>query len=248
MINFWKANRKRIFLRKPRILITLLVFIVLDWLLVRTAMKGEQWNSVTFMNMLEGYKSVLIVVLGLIEFIYVFASDIKAKTMQTAIAMGIKRRHVIFTKYLDLAFLTIVDILIFTVSELIIGAITGAPLKAYQVGDLMVLIFMTWLSIQAYAGFAMIITFLLQNSALGGLVFLILSTKQGYNALNFLFNLKYVRVLHLSDYLLSTSLSKFQAQILTSNFDFLSFILIVLYFLLAFGLCHRIFRKKELNL
>ena len=247
MNNYWKANCKRILSRKPRIIITLLLFIALDALMIYSS-KQQKWNSVAFMDMLEGYKTILIVALGLIEFIYVYASDLKAKTMQTAIAMGVRRRHVILTKYLDLAFLTIVDLLILTATELIVGAITGAPLKAFQISDLLILIFMIWLSIQAYAGFAIIVTLFLQNSALGGLVYLILSTKQGYNVLSFVFNLKLIRSLQLSSYLLSPSLNKFQAQILTSNFDFLSFLLIVFYLVLAFVLCLRVFRKKELNL
>ncbi len=247
MKNYWKANCKRILSRKPRIIITLLFFIALDGLMIYSS-KNQEWNSVAFMDMLQGYKTILIVALGLIEFIYVYASDLKAKTMQTAIAMGVRRRHVILTKYLDLAVLTIIDLLILTASELIVGAITGAPLQAFQIGDLLILIFMTWLSIQAYAGFAIIVTLFLQNAALGGLVYLILSTKQGYNVLSFVFNLKLIRSLKLSGYLLSPSLNKFQAQILTSNFDFLSFILIVFYIAIAFVLCLRVFRKKELNL
>lgn len=247
MKNYWKANCKRILSRKIRIIITLLLFIALDALMIYSS-KNQKWNSVTFMDTLQGCKTVLVVALGLIEFIFVYASDLKAKTMQTAIAMGVRRRHVILTKYFDLAFLTIVDLLILTASQLIVGAITGAPLQTYQIGDLLILIFMTWLSIQAYAGFAIIVTLLLQNSALGGLVYLIFATKQGYNVLSFLFNLKIIRSLQLSGYLLSPSLNKFQAQILTSNFDFLSFILIVFYIVIAFVLCLRVFHKKELNL
>lgn len=247
MINYWKADCKRVFRRIPRILMMLVLVAVFNYLLFK-ASQQDGWNSVQFLNTIEGFAVIYIICAGFIEFLYIYASDLKARTMQVGIAMGMKRRRVIGTKYLDMAILSFVDLLFFMITLLIVGTATGASLQAYQIKDVIILFVEIWVSIQAYAGFGTLVTLFMQNAPLGGFVYFLLSARIVHQGFAYVFGLKLVRSLKLTNYLLTDSISKFKAQLLVGSLDLPSIILILIYVVGIFLIACRVFKDKELDL
>lgn len=247
MINYLKADCKRVFRRIPRIIIMLIMIGIFDYFLIKET-GSDGWNSVKLLGKIEDFIEIYIFCAGFIEFVYIFASDLKAKTMQVGIAMGIKRRRVIGTKYLDIAVLSFVDLLFFMANMIIIGTVTGAGLKAFQFRDVIVIFVIAWLSIIAYTSFGTLVTLFMQNASLGALVYLIISFNFVNMGLKYIFDLKFIRCLKLSNYILTGCISKFKAQLMVGVFDIRSGIVIAIYLVGVFLICCRIFRKKELSL
>lgn len=246
MKNYVKADIRRILPRIPRILILVAYFAVFIAMYIIDARK-DTWNSVAFVALVQTYCSFMPPILGLIELICVYSDDFRAKTMQVAIGIGISRKKVVLAKYIEIALVTLFDLLIFALLCTVMNAITGIVLRSDLVLEIFGQLLFCWLSVIGYSGLSMILIFALQSTGLATILYLVLSTALVQWALGNITNLPAIRGLHLQNVLLTTALNNFRSKIIIGSLDFRSSITIIIYFVVSYVITVEIFKKRELE-
>lgn len=245
MSNYILADLKRIMIRVPRLIMMLLVYAVLVIIIAVTY--RVSWNSVNFVLFIQKYISFLPIVLGMIELVAVYADDFKAKTMQVAIGIGLSRSRVVFCKQVELLVISILDLLIFAIIMLGGAFILDAGLTGAQVGELIVSLVMTSVTIISYTGLTMIVMFYSQGTGTGRIVYLALVTGLVAQVASLALSIKILAPLHLSSFTLEYALSVAKARLLLGSFDLKSFLTIAAYLVVSFILTSVLFKKRELE-
>lgn len=244
--NYVKADIWRIVKRIPRMIAILIMNIVFAIVIIK-ASAGDSWNSVFFMGkMLTGF-SIIAWLCGIVEFISVFSDDFRAKTMQVAIGMGMKRRHVILTKWLDCMFLIISDMLLVCIVGLLTGAATGVRVNGEQLVDLLINVLGEILVSGAYYSLAMVLVFFMQSVLIPLIVYICLVVNLFHTILQYLFSLEAIRSWNLSKYLLTDASQLFVSRLTVGTFDVKALLLILAYIIIGYVLSSVVFRKKELE-
>jgi hypothetical protein len=246
MIHYWKADCIRITKRIPRVLIVLAILIVYGILLVRASGK-DNWNSVVFVADFINYVGLAPIFFGIVELAVVFSDDLKAKNMQVGIGMGLTRGQVVRTKYLDIAYMAFVDFACLAVSQIILAYVTGAALQGSQLWDVMAASVIGWISTLAYTAVCVFLILLLQNAAIGILLYIVLEVGLIYTLLGKLFDLALIRSLHLEKFLLTTMLGKLQAQLMVGKLDCGSAVGVIVYIAIFYVIAVSVFRRRELE-
>ena len=247
MIHYWKADCIRILKRVPRLIVTILLLLIYAGVLCYTSTKTG-WNSVKFLEFISFEIVVAPPLFGTVELIFVYGDDMKAKTMQQAIGRGLSRGQVLGTKILELAAVSLVDLVVLGTMQQLIGLATGIRLKNGQPLELFAYYCSIWIAMMAYGMLAGLATSLIRNAALGACIYLALSLSLVSGLLQVLFNMSFVKNLHLSNYLLTSCINMLQAQLIVNRFAAGSALGIVIYLVIAYILALRIFKHKELEL
>lgn len=246
MIHYITADLRRIIKRLPHIIALAFVLAILI-ILIAVIRNGDAWTSVTFTLTVEKYIAFLPLLLGLIELLAVFADDFKAKTMQVAIGIGIPRRQVVLSKFLETAVLALTDLILFTAVCFIAGAVCGAGLNGGQIMEICINMTGDWLSIIGYASFTMILLFFTQSTGPGTLLNILFS----YGLINTLIGLTdeidAIQFLHIGQYTFTSLQKLFITRLQIGSFHFGSFIGIILYILCGCLLSILVFRHRELD-
>lgn len=246
MINYLRADLKRIYMRIPRLIALLVVYAALIAMLCFSV--DEEWNGINFVVTLSQFSIALPVLLGVIELVSVYADDFKAKTMQIAIGIGIKRRRVILVKLIEMAVLICTDLLFLALVALIVGGgILHAGLQAEQYVDTAVLILDVWMKIVGYSSISMILMFFMQSTGMATLVYIALSSTVVYRLSSMLLEAKWIAPLHLGRYTITALLNIFHSQLVLGNFHIASLIGILIYVGLGFGITVFLFKGRELE-
>ncbi len=246
MLHYWKADCRRIMKRIPRLLLLAAVILIDTLIFIRTAGEGG-WNSATCLSHLSNLVGFMPIFFGMIELSAVYGDDFRARIMQVAIGLGISREKVVLTKYLESAFLLFTDYLFFGVYFLILSKISGVSMNAGQLGELAVGIGVAWLLTLVYMGVTGILTINQQGTGASILLYLALSTTIIRSLLDSLLNLKAIRGLHLSQYLLSTASDLFRSRLLLGTFDVRALVTVLCYLVGAYAATVLLFRHKELE-
>lgn len=244
--NYVNADIWRISKRIPRIIAILFVNIVFAVVIVK-ASTGDSWNSVFFMDKMLGGFSFVSAWCGIVEFIAVFSDDFKAKTMQVAIGAGIKRRHVILTKWIDCMFLLLSDLVFVCIVGLLTGMATGVHVNTEQLGDLLINVLGVVLKAGAYYSLTMIPVFFLQSVMISLIIYFCLSTGLVYQIFQYLFSLEAIRSWNLDGFLLTSAGKQFISRLIVGTFDIKSFLLVLVYAVVGYVVSSLLFRKKELE-
>ena len=246
MLHYWKADCRRVMKRIPRLILLAAVFLVDTAIFAMTVREGG-WNSVTCLAHLSNLVSFMPIVFGLIELSAVYGDDFRARIMQVAIGLGISREKVVLTKYLESAFMLFADYLFFGGYFLILSRITGVSLNAEQLGELFIGIGGAWLVSLAYTEITGILTINLQGTGASILIYLALSSTLIRSLLDSVFNLKVIRGLHLSRFLLTTAGDLLRSRLLLGTFDAAAFVIVLCYLAGAYAVTVLLFRRKELE-
>ncbi len=246
MMHYWQADCIRILRRVPRIIATAAILVIYAIAVIYISTKTS-WNSVTFLAAAASGISMAMIALGLVEFGAVFSDDLKAKSIQAAIGMGISRKKVVLTKYLEIGTIALLDLVCLGLATGICGALTDISLTAAQMAEAIHYLSGAWISIVAYCGAAMIFAFLLQGTGIASLVYLGLSLTFVDSLLEKALNLQVIRGLHLSQYLLSKSLESLNSKLILGIPDAGTMIRVAVYIVGFYLITVALFRRHELE-
>lgn len=247
MIHYWKADCIRITKRVPRLVLTLAILVFYSILLVKASGK-DSWNSVVFLSKFMTYMAFSPVVLGMIELAVVYADDLSCRNMQVGIGMGFSRKQVVRTKYWDVAYMSLVDLVSLALTQTVIACATGAAPKASQLRDIVAVTFSSWIMMLAYFAIASAVILLLQNASIGILLYLLLSVSLVCEALKKVFNFALIRNLHLERFLLTTLIGKLQAQLMIGKLAYGCAAGVVIYIVAFYALTSKVYQHRELEL
>ena len=245
MGRYFIADMHRIFRRIPRYIIVVLLFGLLGYIMY-SATKDE----VTIYQLVEVLvKAVpyISIGFGLIEYIYVFTEDFKAKTMQVAIGTGISRRKVILTKWLESGFLCAFDYIVLIAVIFIAGGINGISFAGDSAKDVYILFLFGWIKAFICTGMTMIVVFLSQATTGGMLLYLALSTGIIKLLLETLLDIDAIKFLGLSSILLSNLIDTARSRAILGTFSTSHIIGIIIYAAACYIASWMLFKNRELE-
>ena len=139
MLNYIRADYKRILTRLPRIILLVLFEAAFMFHILNSWNKAAgNFTSVSMMNAASTFfKMWILFFIGISAFHQTFAFDFRAKTIQVALGLGISRLKVVIAKLIQLALVMLTDLLITCGVLGILSVITGVYLNAEQFGFLL---------------------------------------------------------------------------------------------------------------
>lgn len=191
--------------------------------------------------------NTLCLVFGLVEYIYVYSDDMKAKTMQIAIGTGIHRKSVIMTKWIEALVLCFFDFVFLGVCFFICCRLTGVALSAEPVGDVVIVLIFGLVKIMGALSFTSMFLFYTQNSGMGMLVYLAAALGIVNVVFDTVLTLGPLKNLPLSSMLFENLMTAARARALIRSFSFMHIIGLVLYFVVFHIIAVRLFEKRELE-
>lgn len=169
MLNYIRADYKRIVTRLPRVIFIILfeacfmIHILNSW--NKTA---GNFTSVSLMNASSTFFKILLTfVIGTMDFNQTFAFDFRAKTIQVALGLGVSRLKVVIAKVIQLALVMLTDLLLTCGVLGILSVITGVYLNFQQFGFLLTTGLGSILLVTCSVSLLMPLIFRTQNMVLG---------------------------------------------------------------------------------
>lgn len=246
MLNYIKADLKRLSTRSSRLVMVGVSYLILGILIGVT--KIQSWSAYEFTSRIQMYLQYFIpFILGVIEIGAVYGDDFRAKTMQVAIGTGISRPMVVLAKLVELAVMTLFDLVGFCAITFASAGILQAGLTAEHVGDMLLFHVITLLRIVCFASVAMIPMFYSQGSGVGTLVYLAIAFPILPSMLGELLKAGPLLTLHLDQYIINKQLDQFGAYLLAHTFNLGNLLGIALHLLLCYFITVLLFRKRELE-
>lgn len=262
MMNYVKADMIRIFKRIPRtvlILVTLAAFALGSFIYV-SAMNiladpeiaalglGFEADPNAVFNAISYAALYVAGLFGLFELIYVFSDDLKAKTAQIAIGVGVSRVKVILSKFFELLILLATDMVLLLGVSILMSGLLGSMMTGAQIFEMIKsLTFGMLVTNIAYSCLVFILIFTTQSMTLAVLGFLALKFHLVSGALGMTDYIKVLRPLNLGSYTLTTMLGKASAMLEGAAFNLIPILAIVAYMGVALIVTSLIYRKKELE-
>lgn len=247
MKNYILADISRLIRRIPRIILLVLTYIAAMSYFIYSS-RTTVWNSVSFITGFSACITLIGMVICLIEFMFVFASDFKAKVMQMAIGRGLSRPKVVLAKFLEVGIMNIMSLVVLCVLSLLFGLATGIQLNGTQAYELAITFVMTVVEKLIYTAITSIFLFLLQNAGLAALIYVIVALDPISYLWSFLSPyFKLIVALHFKDYCYGTICGLFKSNLILGKFNFGALIGILVYLVGAYLITVAVFRKKELE-
>lgn len=244
MIRYLKADLHRISRRIPRYIALVLLYAVC---IIAALFFAEGRTIYEIINVMTKIIPYVCCIFGLIEYIYVYSDDVKAKTMQIAIGTGIHRGKVILTKWLELLILCVLDFIVLFVVFCVCCTVRGASLSGEPAADIIILILFGLIKIMGCVGFTMIFHFRTQNASTGMLVYL----ASAFGIVNMFFStlvtIGFLKNLPLSSMLFDSLLDVARARAIIGSFSFPHILGIVIYLVAAYFITLKLFEKRELE-
>ena len=245
MKNFMSADLHRIMTKKIRVLLVALLAIIE----VISVLKGISGDKNTIEMTLEvggldiGYTCVIM----LINIFIAYGDDIRAKSMQAALGMGLKRHQLVVAKWFDLSAVIILDMLFLTIVQFIPLIVAGKLAGSFVVGQVIVNQISVTLAMILSMTLTMIILFQTQKAILGVLMYAYITFQISSSILSLAVSNKFVQRFQLWDIGAENQLSMFISKLWIGQFDIKNFLMVVLYFVIGFGVTIYLFRRKELD-
>lgn len=245
MLNYIKADLFRILARGKRwILVGVVFFIdaIIFWPSAESGMTGVD-NA----EMIESVLKWLPLAIGFIEIMYVFGDDFRGKTAQIAIGVGIKRRHVVLAKWLEMIILAFLDTLLVVITGVVLCAFSAGAIPAELFGDLFVQTLMCVLAAAAYSAMVLPILFMSQGTTLSMLVYLLLSAGLIHKLMELIGRIKAISGLHLSNYTLTNCLNVLRSRLILGSLHFESLLGTLIYLGIFLFITDYFYRRLELE-
>ena len=246
MKGYWGADCRRIMKRIPRLVI--LIALNLIYAIVLLTKSGDaSWNSVEFLSFFSPSVGYMALFAGVVELNAVYGDDLKARTIQVAVSRGISRQKVVLTKLLEGAFLLLLDLAFLTVLLTTLAAGTGAGLHPEQVLEIFSLFLSNWLMNVACFAIAAILTVSLQGTMIATFLYLAIASTMLDYFLRYVLEMKALRGLHLSQFLLTSAAGNFQSRLVLGTFDVKNLLIVCVYIAASYVISLLLFRHKELE-
>ena len=246
MGNFIKADVYRIMTKRSRIVLMLL-FVLVRMIRLFSKMASPEINIYEATDQIGGFDVIYVMIMMLVNLFIIYGDDIKARSMQVAIGLGMKRTQIVIAKWISMVIVVSSDLLFLTILEFAGVGISGKLASGYMVTTVLLGRLDTLLEIIMSVTLSMGVTFFTQKIVLGVFVYLIVILC-GLNSIVRCFaSVEIVRRLRLWQISAVTQLEIFQSKLYLGLFDWKSFVIILIYLALGFGVTMRLFKKKELD-
>ena len=249
MLNYIRADVKRILRRSSHLVPMLLAFIIFACTLYFPN-RNTQVTAVTLVTSACSVLDWLVIFVGLFEMIAVFAEDFKVKTMQVAIGLGISRNKVVLCKLLEVAVLLALDCIVMTLLTMGLGAVMGTSISFVVLKDLIFTLLIKCLLAQVVAvSLTMIVLFVTQSTILSIFVYVFVAAGTVNMLLSVmpLFGMNALEGLNLHRLTLSYLVGSFHTRILLGTFEITSFVGILIYLGAGIFTTCKLFGKRELD-
>ena len=249
MLNYIRADVKRILHRSTHLFPMLLAFIIFACMLYFPN-RNAQMTAVTLVTSACSTLDWLVLLIGLFEMIAVFAEDFKVKTMQVAIGLGISRNKVVLCKLMEVAVLLVLDCIVVALLTMGLGAVMGVSIGFAVLKDLIFALLIKCLLAQVVAvSLTMIVLFTTQSSILSIFVYLFVAAGTVNMLLSVMpmFGMTALESLNLHRLTLSYLVSSFYTRILLGTFEITSFAGILVYLGAGIFATCKLFGKRELD-
>jgi len=248
MNNYILANLKRI-LAKKSFYTTTIIFIGL--MLFLTYVKaGPDYTSTGYINDVQTMIGLYPLLVGLAIFIATFYDDFKAKTVQSALGLGVSKTQVIFSKIIEVVILAIILGVITAVIIMLFPILFHIDMSAESYKNITIQYIGATVQMIGYFCLCLPILFFRYSAIEGVILYVMLSSSVIYIfSTLFLGSETVINIIGDKTFLiLSNSISKIKGAIISSSsIDFTSVMMLILYFVLPIGLTIILFKKKELE-
>lgn len=244
MKRYMNADLHRIFTRVPRYIVLAVLFAAIFFVITQTS---EDKTVYEFISGFISYVNFFFGVIGLAEFIFVYADDFKAKTMQVAIGTGISRKRVILTKWAEVAVLMLIDMLVMALLIIVAAAAKGVGFTADVAGQFLILLIFGVIKVIGSVGFTMIFIFWTHNTTVGILIYLVTVSEIVAHLFESVLEAGFLSSLHISSYTFSGLMQLSRARMMAGSFNFWYNFGMILYLAAFFFLTCLVFRRRELE-
>lgn len=246
MLHYYLADLKRILARIPRMLSLIAIYglIIAIVLLV----KDENFNSIVFMQLAVKCASIgLGFLLGIVELMAVFGDDFKARNMQVAIGLGIRRSQVVLVKWMEQMLLVFLDLVFYLLLIVILGLALRLNVILPQYRELLIVLVNIWIRLTCVTSLTMIFLFYVQSSNLSVLIFLIINSGLLTQLLGLTDMVDWMKKLHISQYTMTSMLDVLEARMQLGVASIGTIAAVLFYALAGYGITVYLFQKKELE-
>ena len=244
MNRYLNADLHRICTRLPRYIALALVYAVIFFVITQTS---DDKTVYEFIASFSSYVNFFFGAIGLLEFLFVYGDDFKAKTMQVAIGTGVSRRRVILTKWAEVAILMLVDTAVMALVIAVAAATNSVSFSADIIGQFFILLLFGVIKVIGSVGFSMIFVFWTHNTTVGMLLYLATVTEIVGHLFGALLDVNFLSGLHISGYTFSGLMQLSRARLMMGSFNFWYNLGLVLYLAAFFFLTCLVFRRRELE-
>lgn len=245
MKNYFWADFHRIMTKKSRIFLVILLAAAEGMFILKDILSDR--------NIIEATNNI-----GRLDLLYIngimlaniwisFGDDIRAKSMQAALGIGIKRYQIVITKWmtmigisvLDIAFLMAVQVIPLMAAGRLAGGFVMEQMIFRQISNILLIIVMMPLT--------MTVLFQTQKAILGVLAYTYLTLGITDFMISMAVANKIVQKFQLWNIGAADQVSIFLSKLLIGQFDIRNFLMIVCYFAFGLGAAIYLFQKKELD-
>lgn len=155
-------------IRRTLLKISFYILPVIYAVLIFWGEKGKTKNFETvFMVMTTSYKMVILYFAGIPVFLSVYADELKAGAMQTAIGRGMSRSKIVIAKFLDVVILTAFNYLLYFICDYIHLRYLMIVPTELQMTRFVLVVVGSFLKSVSYAGIGSIFVYLTWNASIG---------------------------------------------------------------------------------
>lgn len=244
MKGFIKAGLHRIGGRKQRTITLLAIYLVLGAFFVKAV---DHYTMYEVTNVLTKFFGAIAMLFGVIEYIFVYADDIKSKTMQVAIGAGAKRSQIVLAEWLQATFLILLDVAVLLVILYASFLVCGTPTNAEGLRDICLWGLFRALNASTAYALAAVFVFWLQTTTMPMLIFLAAVLGTLDTIMTVIVDMGFLSALNLKKYLIFTLLDTMQARAIMGIFPAGETLIYAVEMLLLYAVTCHLFKKKELE-
>lgn len=176
-----------------------------------------------------------------------FWDDIRAKSMQAALGMGMKRYQIVLAKWLNITLIAALDMTVLTVLQFIPLIAAGKLAGSFVIGQVILGQISGVLLVAIEMPLVMIVLFQTQQAVLGVIAYVYLTMGVTSGILSMAIANKLVQKFQLWNIGVADQINIFLAKLFIGQFDIRNFLMVLFYFALGFGVTIYLFNKKELD-
>lgn len=245
MIRYISADLYRIFRRKARLIIAIIIlYLVGD--VFRPHMESDT-TIVEMVDMIETMLKYAPPIIGFLEMFYVFADDFAGKTAQIAIGIGIKRREVVLTKWADMVIISAIDITVIAALASVLSSMKSGAMPTQLLVSVISHAVVAVMSIAVYTSVVMPIMFAMQSVVVSNILYLILSFGLIFKLLEYVAMMEKLQKFNIGSITLTNALNVLRSRMLLGNFHIVSFMTIIIYGAAGILITYLIYRNRELE-
>lgn len=247
MLRYLNADFWRLQQRIPRWIIWI-VYLIICVLYAVSVRNTKGFNFVQLGDAVTTALSVFPILMAMFNLYFVYEDDLQAKTMQIAIGRGISKLSVVFSKWLEMVLLSIVDCIGLIIVMSLVGMTKGAVLKDHAASLVIAQTVCTVMLVAVITSIIMMPVFYSMHVGLLQVLFLFLCLEPVSRLLAFAERTNEIMTkLQLSRFLPGNNLEGFRQSMTTGQFHMQNIFVIAAYLVVGMAVSRLILSKKELD-